>query len=450
MQTRFNLPQTEMPRHWYNALPDLPTPLAPFLDPGSKQALQPEQLEAIFPKGLIEQELSPDSYIPIPEEVLDIYSLWRPTPLVRALGLEKAINSKCRIYFKDESVSPAGSHKPNTAVAQAFYNKREGVNRLATETGAGQWGTALSFACSMLDMACTVYMVRVSYEQKPYRQILIKAYGADIYPSPSRHTQSGRVVLDEDPECKGSLGLAISEAVEDAAGNPGVKYTLGSVLNHVLLHQTIAGLETELQLKMLGEKPDYLVGCVGGGSNFAGLALPFLPRKLSGEHINMVAVEPRACPTLTRGRFVYDYGDMAGLTPLIKMHTLGHSFMPPPIHSGGLRYHGGAPLLCNLVQEGLIQPRAYFQNECFEAAKLFLNTQGFMPAPETSHAIKAALDVAQEAEPGSSIVFLYSGHGLLDLASYDAFLQGRLTDYELPQDEIDQALLSCPETGAGK
>lgn len=445
MQTRFHLPQTDMPRHWYNALSDLPTPLAPFLDPGSKNPLQPEQLEAIFPRGLIEQEMSPERYISIPEEVLNIYALWRPTPLVRALNLEKAVNSKCRIYYKDESLSPAGSHKPNTAVAQAFYNKKEGVKRLATETGAGQWGTALSFACSMLDMACTVYMVRISYEQKPYRQILIKSYGAQIYPSPSEHTRTGKAVLEQDPDCKGSLGLAISEAVEDAAGDPEVKYTLGSVLNHVLLHQTITGLETELQLQQLGEHPDYLVGCVGGGSNFGGLALPFLPRKLNGEQIQFIAVEPKACPTLTRGKYVYDFGDMAELTPLIKMHTLGHSFMPPPIHSGGLRYHGGAPLLCNLLQEGLIEPRAYYQNECFQAARLFLNTQGFLPAPETSHAIKAALDLAREAQPGSCIVFLYSGHGLLDLASYDAYLQGKLTDYDLAQQDIDQALLSCPD-----
>ncbi len=446
MQNRFDLPQNEMPKHWYNALPDLPTPLAPFLDPSSKQALQPEQLEAIFPKGLIEQELSQERYPSIPEEVLDIYSLWRPTPLVRALNLEKAVNSKCRIYFKDESVSPAGSHKPNTAVAQAYFNKKEGVRRLATETGAGQWGTALSFACSMLDMECTVYMVKVSYEQKPYRQIMIKSYGATIHPSPSKHTKTGTAILEQDPDCKGSLGLAISEAVEDAAGNSDVKYTLGSVLNHVLLHQTISGLETELQLQKLGEKPDYIVGCVGGGSNFAGLALPFLPRKLNGENINFIAVEPRACPTLTRGRYTYDYGDMAGLTPLIKMHTLGHSFMPPPIHSGGLRYHGGAPLLCNLVHEGLVEPRAYFQNECFQAAQLFLNTQGFMPAPETSHAIRATLELAEQAEPGSSIVFLYSGHGLLDLASYEAYLQGRLTDYELSQEDIENSLRVCPET----
>ncbi|MEL7638401.1 MAG: TrpB-like pyridoxal phosphate-dependent enzyme [Solidesulfovibrio sp.] len=445
MELRINLPEAEMPRQWYNALPDLPTPLAPPLDPQTQQPLRPEQLEVIFPKAVIEQELSPQRWIDIPEPVLDTYRLFRPTPLVRAKRLEEALGVKCRIFYKNESVSPAGSHKPNTAVPQAYYSKREGVRRIATETGAGQWGTALSFACSQLGLACTVYMVRVSYDQKPYRRILINAYGGEIFPSPSTNTRTGRAVLADDPGCSGSLGLAISEAVEDAATHDDTKYALGSVLNHVLLHQTVVGLEVEKQLAMLGAKPDYLVGCVGGGSNFAGLVLPFLPRKLAGENIRFIAVEPKACPTLTRGQFRYDYGDVAKLTPLLKMHTLGHAFMPAPIHAGGLRYHGGAPIVCNLVNEGLAEATAYFQTECFEAAKLFLRTEGFLPAPETSHAIKAAIETARQAKPGENVVFLYSGHGLLDLASYDAFLQGKLTDFAYPEAHIVEALKACPD-----
>lgn len=444
MEERIMLPASEMPDKWYNPLPDLPTPLAPPLDPQTKQPVSPEQLGVIFPKGLIEQEMSAERWIAIPQPVMDVYRLWRPTPLVRARNLEKAISAKCKIFYKDESVSPAGSHKPNTSVPQAYYNKLEGVRRLATETGAGQWGTALSFACSQFDMDCTVYMVKVSYEMKPYRQILIRNYGATIHPSPSAITKTGASMLEKDPDCKGSLGLAISEAVEDAATHDDTKYTLGSVLNHVLIHQTIVGLETEKQLASIGVKPDYLVGCVGGGSNFAGLVLPFLKRKLAGEDIKFVASEPRACPTLTRGEYRYDYGDMARLTPLMKMHTLGHSFMPAPIHAGGLRYHGDAPILCNLMEEGLVDARAYFQTECFDAAQLFLRTQGFLPAPETSHAIKAAIEVAKEAGPDETVVFLYSGHGMLDLASYDAYLQGKLTNFELPQSDIDNALKDCP------
>lgn len=449
MTTSIILPADEMPRAWYNALPDLPTPLAPPLapplDPQTRQPVNPEQLAVIFPNALIEQELSPKRQIAIPEPVLDVYRLYRPTPLKRAARLEKAIGAKCRIYYKDESVSPAGSHKPNTAIPQTYFNKIEGVRRLSTETGAGQWGTALSFACKMFGMTCTVYMVKVSYEQKPYRQILMRMYGGEVHASPSELTNTGRAMLAKDPGCKGSLGLAISEAVEDAATHDDTKYTLGSVLNHVLLHQTIVGLETAKQLEMAGEKPDYLVGCVGGGSNFGGLVLPFLPRKLAGEKITFVAAEPRACPTLTRGAFRYDYGDVARLTPLLKMHTLGHGFMPAPIHAGGLRYHGDAPIVCNLAAAGLVDARAYYQNECFEAARLFLSTEGFLPAPETSHAIKAVIELAKEAEPGSAITFLYSGHGLLDLASYDAFLKGGLTNFDLPQADIDSALKDCPD-----
>ena len=445
MEYKINLPESEMPRQWYNVLPDLPTPLAPPLDPQTKEPISPEQLEVIFPKTVIEQELSPVRWIDIPEPVSDIYRLYRPPPLVRARRLEEAIGARCKIFYKNESVSPAGSHKPNTAIPQAYYNKIEGVRRISTETGAGQWGTALSFACSQLGLACTVYMVKVSYNQKPYRRILINAYGGEIFASPSEQTQSGRAMLAKDPDCAGSLGLAISEAVEDAALHDDTKYALGSVLNHVLLHQTIVGLEVEKQLAMIGAKPDYLVGCVGGGSNFAGLVLPFLPRKLSGETIRFIAVEPKACPTLTKGQFRYDYGDVAQLTPLLKMHTLGHAFMPAPIHAGGLRYHGGAPIICNMVNEGLVDATAYYQTECFEAAKLFLRTEGFLPAPETSHAIKAAIETAKTARPDENVIFLYSGHGLLDLASYDAFLQGRLSDFAFPDAQLAEALKSCPD-----
>ncbi|QLA15896.1 TrpB-like pyridoxal phosphate-dependent enzyme [Desulfolutivibrio sulfoxidireducens] len=445
MEMKIILPEKDMPTKWYNALPDLPTPLAPPLDPQTQKPLTPDQLEPIFPKAVIEQELSPQRWIDIPEPVLDVYRLYRPTPLVRARRLEEALGVTCRIYYKNESVSPAGSHKPNTAVPQVYYNKIEGVRRIATETGAGQWGTALSFACGMFGLSCTVYMVKVSYNQKPYRRSLIQAYGGEVFASPSDKTRTGRDMLGRDPDCAGSLGLAISEAVEDAATHDDTKYSLGSVLNHVLLHQTICGLETEKQLAMIGEKPDYLVGCVGGGSNFAGLFLPFLPRRLAGENIRFIAVEPKACPTLTRGAFRYDYGDVARLTPLIKMHTLGHSFMPAPIHAGGLRYHGDAPLLCNLVAEGLVDAEAYHQLECFDAARLFLRTEGFLPAPETAHAIKGAIETARKAKPGEVVVFLYSGHGLLDLASYDAYLAGKLTNFEYPEKDIAEALKACPD-----
>ncbi len=445
MQYRINLPESEMPTAWYNALPDLPTPLPPPLHPGTHEPVSPELLQAIFPDPLIEQEMSPQRWIPIPEPLLDVYRLWRPTPLVRAKRLEEAIGSKARIYYKNESVSPAGSHKPNTAVAQAYFNKISGVKRLATETGAGQWGTALSFACSMFDLACTVYMVKVSYEQKPYRGIWIRANGAEIYPSPSERTESGRKALAEDPNNTGSLGLAISEAVEDAAGSADTNYALGSVLNHVLLHQTIAGLETKKQLEMIGENPDLLIGCVGGGSNFGGFITPFLPDKLEGKPIRMLGAEPQACPTLTRGDYRYDFGDVACLTPLLKMHTLGHGFMPPPIHAGGLRYHGDAPIVCNLVNDGIVEAQAYYQKDCFEAARLFMATEGYLPAPETSHAIQAAIEEARKAEPGQVIVFLYSGHGLLDLSAYDAYLQGKLVNYAYPDAEISKALEGCPD-----
>jgi tryptophan synthase beta chain len=439
------LPQDQMPTQWYNPMPDLPTPMAPPLNPQTMEPLTPDMLSPIFPDSLIAQEMSAERFIDIPEEVMDVYRIWRPSPLVRADRLEKAIGAKCKIFYKDESVSPAGSHKPNTSVPQAYYNKIEGVRRLATETGAGQWGTALSFACAQYGMECVVYMVKVSYEQKPYRKMIINTYGGTIYASPSEQTRTGREMLAKDPDCKGSLGLAISEAVEDAATHDDTKYALGSVLNHVLIHQTITGLEVQKQLEMVGEKATHLVGCVGGGSNFGGLVLPFMPQKLEGDPVRFIAVEPKACPTLTRGEYRYDFGDMARLTPLVKMHTLGHDFMPAPIHAGGLRYHGDAPIVCNIVNEGLCEPVAYFQTECFEAAKLFMQTEGFLPAPETSHAIKGAIEAAKTAGPDDVIVFLYSGHGMLDLASYDAFNQGLLTNFELPQRDIEEALKACPD-----
>ncbi len=444
MEYRINLSEKDIPQKWYNPLPDLPTPLAPPLNPETRKPLSPEMLEAIFPRTLIDQEMSPQRWIPIPEPVLDIYRLWRPTPLVRAYRFEQAIGTKAKIYYKNESVSPAGSHKPNTAVPQVYYNQQAGITRLATETGAGQWGTALSFATKMFGLSCTVYMVRISYEQKPYRGILIRSFGGEIFASPSKQTASGRAALAEDPDNMGSLGLAISEAVEDAASHPDTNYALGSVLNHVILHQTITGLETKKQLESIGEKPDVLIGCVGGGSNFGGFVTPFLPEKLSGEKIRFIGAEPRACPTLTRGEFRYDYGDVACLTPLMKMHTLGHGFKPAPIHAGGLRYHGDAPIVCNMVKEGLVEAKAYYQKDVFEAARLFMFSEGFLPAPETAHAIKATIDIARKADPGEVICFLYSGHGLLDLASYEAFLQGKLTNYAFSDEEIQESLATLP------
>jgi len=368
MDTRILLPESEIPRAWYNVLPDLPTPLPPPLNPQTHEPVSPEMLATIFPPELIAQEMSPERWIPIPEPVLDIYRLWRPTPLVRARRLEKMLGTKARIYYKNESVSPAGSHKPNTSVPQTYFNKIAGIERLATETGAGQWGTALAFACKMFGMECTVYMVKVSFTQKPYRGILIRSYGAEIFPSPSDRTEFGRRMLAEDPDSAGSLGLAISEAVEDAAKHPNTNYALGSVLNHVILHQTVTGLETKRQLELAGEQPDVLIGCVGGGSNFGGFVVPFLPDKLAGKKIRFLGAEPEACPTLTRGQYRYDFGDVACLTPLLKMHTLGHGFYPPPIHAGGLRYHGDAPIVCSLVNDGLAEAKAYYQTDVFEAA----------------------------------------------------------------------------------
>lgn len=441
------LSEKDIPQRWYNIVPDLKTPLVPPLHPATHKPVGPEDLAPIFPMGLIQQEVCQDPWVEIPDELLDILKMWRPTPLHRALSLEKAIGTKARIYYKNESVSPPGSHKPNTAVAQAYYNKKEGVRRITTETGAGQWGSALAFACKLFDLECQVYMVRVSYDQKPYRKLLMQAWGASVDASPSNKTKYGRAVLERDPKNAGSLGIAISEAIEDAVGRDDTKYSLGSVLNHVLLHQTIIGLEAIEQLKLIGEKsPDVIIGCVGGGSNFAGLAFPFLKDKLKGKtNPKVIAVEPMACPSLTKGLYEYDFGDTAGLTPLLKMYTLGHDFMPPGIHAGGLRYHGMAPLVSSLVKDKVIEPRAYHQNECFASAILFARTEGILPAPETSHAIHAVVEEAKKAREGEVIIFNFSGHGHFDLAAYDAYLSGKLEDFEYPIEKIKEALKNVPK-----
>ncbi len=424
------LDENEMPKHWYNILPDLPEPLPPPLHPVTKEPVKPEDLEPIFPKALIKQEMSNERWIRIPDEVRDVYAIWRPTPLIRAVRLEKELKTPARIYFKYEGVSPPGSHKPNTAVAQAYYNAKEGVERLTTETGAGQWGSALCFATKLFDLKCTVYMVKVSYNQKPYRRVLMETWGGEVIPSPSDRTEIGRKILEKEPDNPGSLGIAISEAIEDAVKHENTKYSLGSVLNHVLMHQTIIGLEAKKQLESIGEKPDVIIGCVGGGSNFAGLCYPFI-KDAQKDGIKIIAVEPKACPTLTEGAYKYDYGDSAGLTPLLKMFTLGHDFIPPPIHAGGLRYHGDAPTLCLLVKHGIIEPRAVRQIPTFEAGVMFARCEGIVPAPETNHAIRVVIDEAIKArEEGEEkvILFNFSGHGLLDLKAYDDFLYGRLQD----------------------
>ncbi len=446
-QSKIILSEKEIPQAWYNIQPDLPEPLAPPLHPKTFKPLGPEDLAPLFPMELIKQEVSQERWIDIPDEVLDVYKLWRPTPLHRAYRLEKALNTPARIYYKNESISPPGSHKPNTAVAQAYYNKKEGVKRIATETGAGQWGSAIAFGCNIFGLKCTVYMVKVSYEQKPYRRVLMETWGAEVHPSPSNLTNAGRSILEKDPKCSGSLGIAISEGVEDAVTHDDTKYSLGSVLNHVLLHQTVVGLELKKQLKLAGEKPDILIGCVGGGSNFAGFCFPFVKDKLQGKKIQIIACEPEACPTLTRGPYRYDFGDTACTAPVVKMFTLGHSFVPPPIHAGGLRYHGDAPLVCLLVNKGIIEARAYHQNPIFEAAVLFARTEGILPAPETAHCIKAAMDEAKKCkETGEEkcIVIAFSGHGHFDLASYDAYLGKKLKDYAYPEEKIKEALASIP------
>lgn len=437
------LPEKEMPRQWYNIQADLPNPLPPPLNPGTGQPITPDMLAPVFPMNLIEQEVSSERWINIPDEVLEKYLIWRPTPLHRAYALEKFLGTPARIYFKNEGVSPPGSHKPNTAIAQAYYNKVFGIKRLATETGAGQWGSALAFACSLFGLECKVYMVRVSYNQKPYRRILMETWGAKCVPSPSPDTNAGRKFLAQNPEHPGSLGISISEAIEDAVTSKDTRYSLGSVLNHVLLHQTVIGLETHKQLAMIGEYPDIVIGCAGGGSNFSGFALPFVRDKIHGKELKIIAAEPTSCPTMTKGPYVYDFGDTAETTPLLPMHSLGHGFIPAPIHAGGLRYHGMAPILSRLVVDGLVEARAYAQLETFAAGITFARTEGYIPAPETNHAIACVLEEAKKAkEEGKEkvIIMNWSGHGIIDLAAYDAYLSGKLEDYVLPDEEIQRLI----------
>jgi tryptophan synthase beta chain len=433
--SKFLLADSQIPSAWVNVLPLLPEPLAPPLHPQTQAPLGPEDLLPLFPMEIIEQEFSPKPHIDIPGEVMDIYRLWRATPLYRARRLEQALDTPAHIYYKYEGTSPAGSHKPNTAVAQAYYNKRAGIRRLATETGAGQWGSALSLACQLFGLECTVYMVRVSYDQKPYRRMMMHTWGAEVFSSPSEHTNAGRAVRAASPDSPGSLGIAISEAVEDAATHADTNYSLGSVLNHVLLHQTVIGQEAKLQMEQAGEEPEVVIGCFGGGSNFGGLSIPYVIDRLAGKGPRIVAVEPTACPSLTEGRFEYDYGDTAKLTPLVKMYTLGHEFVPPGIHAGGLRYHGASPLISHLVHMGHIEARAYNQRPVFDAAVQFARTEGILPAPESSHAIRAAVDEAlaarEEGRP-RTILFCLSGHGHFDLAAYDNYLSGKLVDVARP------------------
>jgi tryptophan synthase beta chain len=432
MKTRFDLTQSDIPKSWYNLLADFPEPLPPPLHPGNKQPMPPEALEAIFPRNLIEQELSPQPWIEIPEPVRDIYALWRPTPLLRAVRFEQVLKTPAHIYYKYEGASPAGSHKPNTAVAQAYFNKVAGTKRLATETGAGQWGSSLAFACSLFGLECNVYMVKVSYDHKPYRRMLMHTWGATVHPSPSDQTEYGRKLLAEDPHCPGSLGIAISEAIEDTMKHPHTKYSLGSVLNHVCLHQSVIGQETIQQMEMAGEEPDTIIGCCGGGSNFAGLAFPFIRKKIAGKkNYRIVGVEPSACPTLTKGELRYDFGDTAETTPLLMMYTLGHKFMPPAIHAGGLRYHGMSPMVSHALKLGLMEAESHHQTKVFEAATQFARSEGIVPAPESAHAIASVVDEAAKARDSGKkrvIVFNLSGHGLLDLSAYESYLHGKLQD----------------------
>jgi len=445
---KITLEEHEMPTAYYNILPDLPDPLAPPLHPGTRKPVVPDDLAAIFPMELIKQEMSPERYIEIPEEVQEAYRMFRPTPLIRALDLERKLDTPAEIYYKYEGVSPAGSHKTNTAIPQAFYNKKAGIKRLATETGAGQWGSALSLACRMFGLECKVYMVRVSYDQKPYRRSMIHAWGAEVVPSPSKDTKAGRDALAADPHAPGSLGLAISEAVEDAVGRADTNYSLGSVLNHVLLHQTVIGIEAMKQMEKIDRFPDMVIGCVGGGSNFGGIALPFVRERIKGKNVRAIAVEPASCPSLTKGEFRYDFGDVAMMTPLLPMYTLGHTFVPPSIHAGGLRYHGMSPIVSRLMHSKLIEARAYMQNEVFEAAVTFARTEGIIPAPESSHAIKAAIDEALRAkEEGQRKVILFnlSGHGHFDMSAYDAYLAGKLTNHKLHAEDVRKALTQIGE-----
>lgn len=447
--TKFLLDESHIPTAWYNIAADLSVPVPPPLHPGTRQPIGPDDLAPLFPMALIAQEVSQERYIEIPDPVRDIYRLWRPTPLYRAARLEQALDlpEGIRIFYKYEGTSPAGSHKPNTAVPQAWYNQQAGVKRITTETGAGQWGSSLAMACSFFGIDLKVYMVKVSYEQKPYRRAMMETWGAECVASPSMDTNAGRQMLADHPDTTGSLGMAISEAVEDAVGREDTKYALGSVLNHVMLHQTVIGTEALEQIAMADAWPDVIVGCVGGGSNFAGLTFPFIREKLAGKDVRIVAAEPAACPTLTRGVYAYDFGDTAGMTPLLKMHTLGHTFMPAGFHAGGLRYHGAGPLVSLLLDEGLIEAVAVNQLAAFESAVLFSRSEGIVPAPESAHAIRAAIDEALDArEKGEdrTILFGLSGHGNFDMAAYQRYLQGDLVDYAHPQAEIDEALTHLP------
>jgi len=437
------LPETELPRQWYNILPELPTPMEPPLHPVTGKPLCPDDLLPIFPMSLIEQEMTQDTYVDIPDEVLEKYLIWRPTPLYRARGLEAWLDTPARIYYKNEGVSPAGSHKPNTAVPQAYYNKISGTKRLYTETGAGQWGSALSFSCALFGLECNVFMVRVSYDHKPYRRIMMETWGGTCVASPSNKTNAGRSILEKEPDSPGSLGIAISEAVESAVADEHNKYSLGSVLNHVMLHQTVNGLECQKQMALAGDYPDVIIGCAGGGSNLAGNCLPFVRDKINGKDIDIIAVEPAACPTLTKGPFAYDFGDAVKMTPLLPMHTLGHSFVPKPLHAGGLRYHGMAPIISQLIVSGLIRSVSVHQLETFKAGIVFARTEGFISAPETNHAIAVLIQEAMKAkQEGKEKVILmnWSGHGLVDMAAYEAYLAGELSDYAIDDEEIKDSL----------
>jgi tryptophan synthase beta chain len=451
-QVKFVLDETHIPKFWYNLTADLPVPLPAVLHPGAKQPVGPGDLEPLFPMALILQEASAEREIEIPEPIRDIYRMWRPSPLVRARRLEQALGTPAKIYYKNEGVSPAGSHKPNTAVPQAWYNKEQGITRLSTETGAGQWGSSLAFAGALFGIDVTVFQVRVSYDQKPYRRALMETYGARCIPSPSNETESGRRILAEHPDSPGSLGIAISEAVEVAAKDPAVKYSLGSVLNHVMLHQTVIGQEAIKQLEMAGDDPDIVIGCTGGGSNFAGIAFPFLGLQLrGGRKRRIIAVEPASCPSLTRGKYAYDFGDTAHLTPLVKMHTLGSTFIPPATHSGGLRYHGMGPMVSHAYELGLIEARAYHQKTCFDAGVQFARCEGIVPAPESTHAVRCAIDEALRCKKegkAETILFNLSGHGHFDMGAYIAYFDGRLTDQDYDEDELARALAGLPSIAA--
>jgi len=448
MQTKITLAESEIPTQWYNIVPDLPEPPPPVLHPGTHEPVGPDDLAPLFPMALIMQEVSQDSYIDIPGEVLDIYKLWRPTPLYRAHRLEKALDTPARIYYKYEGVSPAGSHKPNTSVPQAFYSAQEGVKKITTETGAGQWGSALAFACSLFGLECEVWQVAASFAAKPHRKVMMEVWGAEVHSSPSDLTAAGRAILEADPNSPGSLGIAISEAIEAAAPHPEIRYALGSVLNHVLMHQTVIGEEALKQLASIDEQPDLLVGCTGGGSNFGGLSFPFLREKMAGNmNPTIRCVEPAACPSLTKGEYRYDFGDTAGMAPLVKMHTLGHGFVPDPIHAGGLRYHGMSPLVSHIYELGLVEAEAINQKECFDAGVLFARNEGILPAPEPTHALAAAIREANRCkESGEEKVILTAlcGHGHFDLSSYESYLAGELTDYDYPEEAVATAMEQVP------